>query len=182
MMLSPGTQIGPYKIISALGAGGMGEVYRAQDERLDRVVAFKVLPADVAEDQERMRRFELEAKAASKLSHPNVAHIYEIGTSNEIRFIAMEYVEGLPLDAKIKGLPLEVSEIIDIGINYNVPPELERIIRKCLEKDPDRRYQAARELYVDLKNLKRDRTRVLPQQRPRITRNYPCVIFLRLQL
>ncbi len=116
MILSPGTELGPYKIISALGSGGMGEVYRAQDSRLDRIVALKILPADVAEDQDRMRRFEQEAKAASKLSHPNVAHIYEIGSSENIRFIAMEYVEGQTLDARIKTRQLEISEIIDIGM------------------------------------------------------------------
>jgi len=95
-------QLGPYKIISALGSGGMGEVYRALDSRLDRIVALKILPADVAEDEERMRRFEQEAKAASKLSHPNVAHIYEIGKSERVPFIAMEFVEGTTLDARSK--------------------------------------------------------------------------------
>jgi TolB-like protein len=295
MELSPGKQLGPYKILSTLGSGGMGEVYRAQDSRLDRIVALKILPIDVAEDEERMLRFEREAKAASKLSHPNVAHIYEIGSSENIRFIAMECVEGLTLDERIKTRQLEITEIIDIGMqiadaldeahhkgimhrdikpanvmikekgqvkvldfglakifrtagdaaaseintlkktrsgtvfgtvpymspeqalgrkvdlrsdifslgavlyemttgklpfsgagpgevldniihtqpdaisrfNYNVPPELERIIRKCLEKDADRRYQSSRDLFVDLKNLKRDSDAgIVVRQRP----------------
>ena len=92
----------------------MGEVYSAQDTRLDRIVALKVLPAELAEDGERMRRFQQEAKAASKLSHPNVAHIYEIGASAETNFIAMEYVEGRTLADKIQGRPMEVPDIIEI--------------------------------------------------------------------
>src|SRR5262245_36678460 len=119
MLLSSGMELGPYRIISSLGAGGMGEVYRAHDSRLDRIVALKILPADVAEDEERMRRFEQEAKAASKLSHPNVAHIYEIGSLDATRFIAMEFIEGTTLDTKIKTGPLEVGEIIDIGMQLS---------------------------------------------------------------
>src|SRR5215813_1563944 len=262
----------------------MGVVYLAQDTKLDRTVALKILPAELAADPERMRRFVQEAKAASALSHPNVAHIYEIGEANGTNFIAMEYVEGQTLDAKLKGRALEAGEIIDIAtqvadaldeadskgithrdikpsnvmitargqakvldfglakvpahqpqltesdmptvrktdpgvvmgtvqymspeqalgrevdhctdifslgvvmyemstgrlpfsgasnsetidriahsqpeaiarFNYSVPRELERIIRKCMEKEPGRRYQSARELLVDLRNLKRD--------------------------
>ena len=107
--------ISHYRILSRIGAGGMGEVYLAQDTRLDRTVALKILPADVAADPERMRRFVQEAKAASALSHPNVAHIYEIGEANGTNFIAMEYVEGQTLDAKLKGRALETAEIIDIA-------------------------------------------------------------------
>jgi len=107
--------ISHYRILSRIGAGGMGEVYLAQDTRLDRTVALKILPADVAADPERMRRFVQEAKAASALSHPNVAHIYEIGEANATNFIAMEYVEGQTLDAKLKGRALETAEIIDIA-------------------------------------------------------------------
>jgi len=279
-----GQQIGSYQILSLLGAGGMGEVYRARDTKLDRIDALKVLPADVASDQDRMRRFVREARAASALKHPNVATIYEIGTSDGVNFIAMEYVEGQTLAARISGRALEPADIVDIGIqvadaldeahtqgithrdikpanimltrrgqvkvldfglakvtrpegqalgsdvstmvntvsgvvmgtmqymspeqvlgkevdhrtdifslgvvlyematgrlpfsgananetmngilhaqpeaiarfNYNVLPELERIVRKCLEKDRERRYQSARELLVDLGNLKRE--------------------------
>src|SRR5262245_37211798 len=278
------TTISHYRILSRIGAGGMGEVYLAQDTRLDRTVALKILPAEMASDPERMRRFVQEAKAASALSHPNVAHIYEIGEANGTNFIAMEYVDGQTLDAKLKGRALETAEIIEIAtqvadaldeahskgitnrdikpsnvmitarsqakvldfglakvvahepqpltsnmatarktdpgvvmgtvqymspeqalgrdvdhrtdifslgvviyemstgrlpfsgastsetidrithaqpeaiarFNYTVPAELERIIRKCMEKQPSRRYQSARELLVDLRNLKRD--------------------------
>ncbi len=277
-----GQSISHYQIISLLGKGGMGEVYRARDTKLDRTVALKILPADVATDAERMRRFTREAKAASALNHPHVATIYEISEANDIRFIAMEYVEGQTLAAKINGTPLAINELIEIGsqiadaldeahrkgithrdikpanvmltprgqvkvldfglakitrpqsidsnistlaktqsgvvmgtvpymspeqalgrevdhrsdlfslgvvlyematgrlpfagsstsdtldrilhaqpdamarFNYDVPVELERIVRKCLEKERERRYQSARELWVDLKNLKRD--------------------------
>ncbi len=279
-----GKNIGHYQIISLVGKGGMGEVYRARDTKLDRIIALKILPQEMSADGERMRRFSREAKAASALNHPNVAHIYEIGEAEGLSFIAMEYVEGQTLAAKINGHPLEVSEIVEIGsriadaldeahgkriahrdikpanvmlnergqvkvldfglakitrpsaqaiasdtstlaetapgvvmgtvpymspeqalgrevdyrsdlfslgvvlyematgrvpfsganasetldrilhaqpealarFNYDVPAELERIIRKCLEKERERRYQSARELLVDLKNQQRD--------------------------
>jgi serine/threonine protein kinase/sugar lactone lactonase YvrE len=262
----------------------MGEVYLARDPRLDRDIALKVLPTELAFDPARIQRFIREARAASGLKHPNVATIYEIGKSDEIHFIAMEYVEGRTLGDKISGRPLPTAEIVDIGIqvadaldeahqkgithrdikpanlmltsreqvkildfglakvtqpegqpigsdistvmktetgvvmgtvqymspeqvlgkevdhrtdifslgvvlyematgrlpftgtsssetidrvlhgqpeaiarfNYEVPAELERINRKCLEKDRERRYQSARDLLIDLKNLKRD--------------------------
>jgi eukaryotic-like serine/threonine-protein kinase len=277
-----GKTLGTYQILSLLGSGGMGEVYLAQDSRLERTLALKVLPTEWSSDQERMRRFVREARAASSLKHPNVAPIYEIGEWNGIQFIAMEYVEGETLATRIKGMPLETAEILNMGIqvadaldeahskgithrdikpanlmltargqvkvldfglakvtwtkglaatsglstvvnteagvvmgtieymspeqvlgkevdhrtdifslgvvlyevgtgrlpfaginatettdhilhaqpeaiarfNYNAPVELERIVRKCLEKDRERRYQSARELLVDLRNLK----------------------------
>jgi Tol biopolymer transport system component/tRNA A-37 threonylcarbamoyl transferase component Bud32 len=277
-----GQSISHYDILAPLGKGGMGEVYKARDTKLERTVALKILPADVATDAERMRRFVREAKAASALNHPHVATIYEIGEANDIRFIAMEYVAGQTLAAKINGAPLAINELIEIGsqmadaldeahtkgithrdikpanvmltargqvkvldfglakitrppsiesnastlkqttpgivmgtvpymspeqalgreidhrsdifslgvvlyematgrlpfagantvetldrilhaqpeamaqFNQNVPTELERIARKCLEKERERRYQSARELLVDLKNLQRD--------------------------
>jgi serine/threonine protein kinase len=277
-----GQQLGPSKILSMLGAGGMGEVYLGQDSRLERTVAVKVLPTELASDPDRMRRFIREARAASALKHPNVATIYEIGESDTVQFIAMEYIEGQTLVTKISGRALETAEILNIGIqvadaldeahgkgiihrdikpanimltprdqvkvldfglakvtqpndqalssdvtvvstemgmvmgtapymspeqalgkeldprtdifslgvvlyematgrlpfsgtsasdtvdqilrrepeaiarfNYNVPTDLERIVRKCLAKDRERRYQSARELLVDLRNLKR---------------------------
>jgi len=89
-----GQQVGPYKIDSLLGVGGMGEVYLAQDPRLDRAIALKILPKELASDPARIWRFIREAKAASGLKHPNVATIYEIGASDDFNFIAMEYIEG----------------------------------------------------------------------------------------
>src|SRR5262245_50443555 len=279
-----GKTIGHYQIISLLGKGGMGEVYRARDTKLERAVALKVLPEEMSADGERIRRFSREAKASSALNHPNVAHIYEIGEVDGVSFIAMEYVEGQTLASRINGHPLAASEVVEIGsqiadaldeahgkgithrdikpgnvmlserghvkvldfglakitqpsaqvgasdistmaktapgvvmgtvpymspeqalgrevdhrsdlfslgvmlyematgrlpfygantsetldrilhsqpdamarFNYDAPAELERIVRKCLEKERERRYQSAGELLVDLKNLKRD--------------------------
>ncbi len=94
----------------------MGEVYLALDTQLDRAIALKILTAEVARDQQRLHRFLQEARAASALSHPNVAHIYEIGEAGGTHFIAMEYVEGQGLDKKIGGRPLAVGEILEIAI------------------------------------------------------------------
>lgn len=273
-----------YRIIKLLGAGGMGEVYLAEDTRLERTVALKILPAEVASDEQRMRRFVREAKAASAIDHPNIVHVYEINQADGVNFIAMQYVEGETLRKKIGGRPLPTEELLQMAIqmtdaisgahargiihrdlkpvniivtnkgdpklldfglaridrtapadelsenptisktesgsimgtvaymspeqalgkevdhrtdifstgivlyematgrqpfsgtnpsevidkivhrqpeaisrlNYDVPQELERIIRKCLEKDRENRYQSASEIHVDLKNLKRD--------------------------
>src|SRR5678816_2730568 len=87
-----GRQVGPYKIHSLLGVGGMGEVYLAQDPRLDRTIALKILPAELASDPDRIRRFIREARAASGLKHPNVATIYEIGKSDEFHFISLIHI------------------------------------------------------------------------------------------
>jgi serine/threonine protein kinase/sugar lactone lactonase YvrE len=106
-----GRTIGPYQVVSLLGRGGMGEVYQARDSRLDRTVALKILPADVADDPERMKRFVIEAKAASALSHPSVATIYDIGENDGITFIAMEYVEGQTLEQRMNGRPMSAIEI-----------------------------------------------------------------------
>src|SRR5438874_7050831 len=101
MTLSAGTKLGRYEIRSLLGAGGMGEVYLAEDTRLHRKVALKVLPAEVASNQDRMRRFNQEATAAAELNHPNIAHIYEIGESEGTHFIAIEHIDGETLRDKI---------------------------------------------------------------------------------
>ena len=97
MTLAPGQRLGPYEILSPLGAGGMGEVYKAVDVRLSRHVAIKVLPAEVAADPERLRRFEIEARAASALNHPNIVTIYDVGESGGVSYIAMEFVDGRTL-------------------------------------------------------------------------------------
>src|SRR3989441_8586125 len=101
MTLAAGTKLGRYEIRSKIGAGGMGEVYLAEDTRLHRKVALKVLPAEVASNQDRMRRFNQEATAAAALNHPNIAHIYEIGDSQGTHFIAMEFIDGETLREKI---------------------------------------------------------------------------------
>ena len=271
-----------YRVLKKLGAGKVGEVYLAQDTTLGRTVALKILHAKVAEDPDVMDRFLQEAKIASALDHPNVAHIYDVGESNGTRFIAMQFVEGDTLQCRLEKAPLPIGEILDIGIqiadaleeahskgishgelnasnvmitargpvkvldfgvakiwdltgldtnlqdpeqqtapvnfdalqylspeqtegirisrrsdvyslgvilyqmttgrlpfssgtrnetlkqisqdqvqsisrfNHRAPAELDRIIHKCMEKDPNYRYQSAQDLLVDLKNLKRD--------------------------
>ena len=93
-MLATGTSLGPYKILAPLGAGGMGEVYRARDTRLGRDVAIKVIPAELARDPERIKRFEQEARAAGALNHPNVCAILDLGTHEGSPFVVMELLEG----------------------------------------------------------------------------------------
>ncbi|MBI4469620.1 MAG: serine/threonine-protein kinase [Acidobacteria bacterium] len=279
-----GKHIGPYRILSRLGAGGMGEVYLAKDSRLGRQVALKLLPDYFTTDGSRVKCFQQEARAASAISHPNIATLYDIGDVDGVSYIAMEYVQGETLAAKIQAGSLDSTQVIDISIqvadalkeahkqgiihrdiksgnimitpeghvkvvdfglarvtrtegaalsrdgvlpattepglvmgavaymspeqalgratdqrtdlfslgvvmyemttgrlpfsgastsetidrivhaqpeaiarfNYTVPARLEQIIRKCLEKKGDRRYQSARELLIDLRNLKRD--------------------------
>src|SRR5262249_52054404 len=113
--IAVGTQLGRYTIRAKLGEGGMGEVYLAQDTKLDRTVALKVLPADLANDQSRMRRFAQEARTASSLSHPNVAHIYEIEEIDGLHFIAMEYIDGETLRERMSRA-LDLHEALDISI------------------------------------------------------------------
>lgn len=112
MPLTPKTQLGRYEIRSVLGVGGMGEVYLARDLSLNRRVALKVLPAEVASNHDRMRRFKQEASAAASLNHPSIAHIYEIGEFGGLNFIAMEYVEGLTLRAKIHDEREELPKLL----------------------------------------------------------------------
>lgn len=112
MSLDSGTKLGRYEIRSKIGAGGMGEVYLAEDTRLHRKVALKVLPADLASHQDRMRRFEQEATAAAALNHPNIAHIYEIAEQDGTHFIAMEFIDGVTLGKLIHGKETELGKLL----------------------------------------------------------------------
>src|SRR5438105_1195213 len=93
-MLSTGTKLGPYEILAPLGAGGMGEVYRARDTRLGRAVAIKVLPESFSKDPDRLRRFEQEARAASQLNHPNIVTVHDFGTHGGAPYVVQELLEG----------------------------------------------------------------------------------------
>ncbi len=114
MTLATGTRLGRYEIRSQLGAGGMGEVYLAEDISLRRQVALKVLPTEVAANQDRMRRFKQEATATASLNHPNIAHIYEIGEVNGVNFIAMEYIDGVTLRDKIHRERVELPKLLRV--------------------------------------------------------------------
>ena len=102
MSLAKGTRLGPYQIADQLGAGGMGEVYRATDTRLDRTVAIKVLPEHLASDPQRRERFEREARAVSSLNHPHICVLHDVGEQDGIHFLVMELVEGDTLAARLK--------------------------------------------------------------------------------
>src|SRR4029077_16677866 len=118
--MEPGATLAHYRIISLLGVGGMGEVFLAEDTRLHRKVALKVLLPEVADDTEKLARFVQEARAASALSHPNAAHIYEIGEANGRHFLAMEYIEGQTLETRLSpektaAEPLPLAELVAIA-------------------------------------------------------------------
>jgi len=115
MGLEPGTKIGSYEIVSAIGAGGMGEVYRARDDKLRRDVAIKVLPADLVDDEERRARFLREARASAAVNHPYIATIHEVGEADGLAFIAMELVDGQPLRSLLRKGGMPVQEVLRIG-------------------------------------------------------------------
>jgi serine/threonine protein kinase len=112
MALPSGTRLGPYEIQSPLGAGGMGEVYRARDTRLDREVAIKVLPENLSSDVSLKQRLEREAKAISKLSHPHICTLHDIGHQDGVDFLVMEYLEGETLERRITKGPLPPEQTI----------------------------------------------------------------------
>ena len=116
-MLNPGDKLGPYEIFNPLGAGGMGEVYRARDTRLDRTVAIKVLASRLPSSVELKQRMEREARAISALNHPNICHLYDIGSQNGTDYLVMEFLEGETLAERLrKGPLLSTAEILKIGI------------------------------------------------------------------
>jgi dipeptidyl aminopeptidase/acylaminoacyl peptidase len=115
LTLRPGLRLGPYEILSAIGAGAMGEVYRARDSRLGREAAIKVLPPAFSADPESLRRFEQEARAASALNHPNIVTVYEIGSADSVSFIAMELVDGKNLRELLANGPLPLRKTLEIG-------------------------------------------------------------------
>jgi Tol biopolymer transport system component/predicted Ser/Thr protein kinase len=116
MALTSGTKLGPYEIIAPLGAGGMGEVYRARDSRLDREVAIKVLPSHLSQNPDLRSRFEREAKAISGLQHPNICVLYDVGRQDGVDFLVMEYLEGETLAARLARKPMTPDETLRIGI------------------------------------------------------------------
>jgi serine/threonine protein kinase len=116
MSLTPGTRLGPYEIQTPLGAGGMGEVYRARDTRLDRTVAIKILPTHLSSNPESKLRFDREARVISSLNHPNICTLYDVGHQNGMDFLVMEYLEGETLaDRLVKG-SLPTEQVLKQGV------------------------------------------------------------------
>ncbi|HSP07303.1 MAG TPA: serine/threonine-protein kinase, partial [Acidobacteriota bacterium] len=116
MALSPGTRLGPYEILAPLGAGGMGEVYRAKDTRLDRTVAIKVLPSHLSADQKLRQRFEREARAVSSLNHPHICTLHDVGHQEGTEYLVMEFIEGETLSFRLQKGPLTTADLLRYSI------------------------------------------------------------------
>src|SRR6202035_2136819 len=116
MALLTRTKLGPYEIVAPLGAGGMGEVYRARDTRLGREVAIKVLPTHLAENSEAKQRFEREARAVSSLSHVNICPLFDVGSQDGVNYLVMEYLEGETLAKRLEKGPLKMEVVKRIGV------------------------------------------------------------------
>jgi serine/threonine protein kinase len=115
MALTSGSKLGPYEIQSQLGAGGMGEVYRARDTRLDRIVAIKVLPVSFAADVDRLRRFEQEARSVAALNHPNILAVHDIGTYDSAPYMVCELLEGETLRDRLQGGALSSKKVVELA-------------------------------------------------------------------
>src|SRR5262247_578721 len=116
MPLTPGNRLGPYEIVASVGAGGMGEVYRARDTRLDRTVAVKVLPSHLSASEEIRQRFEREAKTISQLSHPHICALYDVGNQDGVEYLVMEFLEGETLAERLLKGPLPVDQTLRYGM------------------------------------------------------------------
>src|SRR5215467_9772348 len=117
MALNPGTKLGPYEIQAPLGAGGMGEVYRARDTRLDRTVAIKVLNSSIASSAELKQRFEREARVISRLNHPHICTLHDVGHQDGTDFLVMEYLEGQTLAERLARGALPMPDLLKIAID-----------------------------------------------------------------
>jgi len=116
MSLAAGTKLGPYEILSPIGAGGMGEVYKARDARLERTVAVKVLPQHLSSSPELRQRFEREAKTISQISHPHICALYDVNREGETEYLVMEYLEGETLADRLSRGPLPAEHLLRFGI------------------------------------------------------------------
>ena len=120
MTLTCAARLGPYEILGVSGRGGMGEVYRARDTRLDRTVAIKILPAEIQRDTQRRQRMRREAQVVAALSHPGICALYDVGSDGEVDFLVMEFVEGETLAERLKRSPLPLPEVLP----YMAPEQL----------------------------------------------------------
>ena len=117
MTLTSGAKLGPYEILSPLGAGGMGEVYRARDTRLERMVAVKILPSHLSEDPEARQRFDREARTISSLNHPNICTLHDVGHQNGTDYLVMEYLEGETLADRLRKGLLPIEQVLRYAID-----------------------------------------------------------------
>jgi serine/threonine protein kinase len=116
MPILTGKRLGPYEILSAIGARGMGEVYRAKDSRLNRIVAIKVLPSHLADSSELRERFEREARTIASLNHPHICTLYDVGHQNGTDYLVMEYVEGETIEQRLRKGPLPLEQVLQYAI------------------------------------------------------------------
>src|SRR5215831_15985025 len=116
MVLATGSRLGPYEILAPIGAGGMGEVYRAHDSRLDRIVAIKVLPGSFASDRDRLQRFAQEARSAAALNDPNILSIFDIGDDNGTPYVVSELLEGETLRSRLQKAPIPLRKAIQYAL------------------------------------------------------------------
>src|SRR6202162_1709801 len=116
MTIGPGSRLGPYEVLSPLGAGGMGEVWKARDTRLERTVAIKVLPDHLSKDEAMRQRFEREAKTISQLSHPHICALYDVGREGETEYLVMEYLEGETLTERLAKGALPLEQVLRYGV------------------------------------------------------------------
>src|ERR1700751_3735536 len=130
MALTAGSKLGPYEIQSPLGAGGMGEVYRARDTRLERTVAIKILPIQLSSDPVRKQRFEREAKTISSLNHPHICVLHDVGSQNGIEYLVMECVEGESLAKRLEKGPLPIEQVLKYGAQ--IADALDKAHRCCV--------------------------------------------------
>ena len=141
MTLANGTKLGPYEITGAIGSGGMGEVYRAKDTRLDRVIAIKVLPDHLASRAELRERFEREAKTIASLNHPHICTLYDIGQHGGTDYLVMEYLEGETLAERLKKGPLPLEQVLCYSIG--IADALDKAHRKGItHRDLKRQHHA----------------------------------------
>src|SRR5215472_2162856 len=119
MALSSGTKLGPYEILAPLGAGGMGEVYRARDTRLERTVAIKILPAQFSSDPVRKQRFEREAKMISSLNHPHICVLYDVGNQDGVEYLVMECIEGETLAKRLEKGAVTLDQVLKYGVQIS---------------------------------------------------------------
>jgi serine/threonine protein kinase len=124
MPLPSGTKLGPYEVQSPIGAGGMGEVYRAKDTRLDRTVAVKILPSHLSDNPDAKQRFDREARAISSLNHPNICTLHDVGHQDGVDLLVMEFLEGETLADRLAKGPLPTEQVLRFGIE--ICEELER--------------------------------------------------------